>query len=293
MFFKLCRQAFNILLITVFFIIGSMFFVSQIVFTEEVPIEPELVFVPRGESGDYLELEDLHQDYDFYLSKFMVTNQDYLKFLNEADINSEASLHGKTLIDIENSFSHIGYDGNNFRLKQEIAEDNNLENLGSHPVTYVSWYGAAAYCNWLSEKEGLEPAYNLSTWELRGNPADLKGYRLPTVTEWQYAARGGDEAEETNFAGSDEVEEVGWYWGNSDQTTHPVGQKSPNELGMYDLTGNAWEWTNTYEGEYYATRGGGWSSSEFMAGFNFNGDCKVHQTYGDLGFRMARTALQE
>ncbi|MBU1012772.1 MAG: formylglycine-generating enzyme family protein [Bacteroidetes bacterium] len=101
----------------------------------------------------------------------------------------------------------------------------------NHPVIHISWYDAVAYAEWLSKKTG-------KTW------------RLPTEAEWEFAARGG---QNHDFAGSDNIDSVGWYKGNSDSNTHPVGLKKPNSLGLYDMTGNVWEFCSDWFGiDYYA-----------------------------------------
>jgi formylglycine-generating enzyme required for sulfatase activity len=99
------------------------------------------------------------------------------------------------------------------------------------PVEQVSWDDIQQFISKLNAKTG-------------------KTYRLPTEAEWEYAARGGIKSKGYRYAGSNEIEAVAWYVGNSDKT-HPVGQKKPNELGIYDMTGNVWEWCSDWYGESY------------------------------------------
>jgi formylglycine-generating enzyme required for sulfatase activity len=106
--------------------------------------------------------------------------------------------------------------------------DNELFNAPQQPVVGVSWYEAAAFAAWA-------------------------GGRLPTEAEWEYAARGGPLSEGYRYAGSDDADEVAWYFETSGKHTEPVGRKQPNELGLYDMSGNAYEWTaDWYDAEYYA-----------------------------------------
>jgi formylglycine-generating enzyme required for sulfatase activity len=101
------------------------------------------------------------------------------------------------------------------------------------PVTNITWDEAQVFVQKLSEMTGMH-------------------FRLPTEAEWEYAARGGERSKGYTYAGSDNIDEVGWYNGNSGNTPHAVGQKQPNELGIYDMTGNIWEYCFDWHTAYSA-----------------------------------------
>ncbi|MCB1185248.1 SUMF1/EgtB/PvdO family nonheme iron enzyme [bacterium] len=239
-----------------------------------VPAGSFLMGSPEDELGRG-EVEHLHPvtiSRGFHLQATEVTNAQYLEMAQWAmdagllHITSRvASTTGDTIYVLRDTGN-----GENFFLSMingcEIDFDRRTERLllydvgfglnPDHPVKYVTWWGAAAYCNWLSLREGLEPAYDQTTWEV--DLENARGYRLPTEAEWEYAARGGSK---TSYAGShiatiecnaDSLQYQGWYCFNSDGWTRPVGGLAPNAFGLYDMHGNVWELCNDwYAQDYY------------------------------------------
>ena len=161
----------------------------------------------------------------------------------------------------------------------------------SKPVESVSFYDAIEYCNKLSEKEGLSTCYkkNINGEWTQDKNAD--GYRLPTEAEWEYAARGGNKSNGYIYSGSNDIEKTGWYGSNSGEKTHDVMTKSPNELGLYDMSGNVFEWCTGSFGKTdddRIIRGGTFYASKLFCLTYYRSWFNPADSHIMLGFRVVR-----
>jgi formylglycine-generating enzyme required for sulfatase activity len=195
------------------------------------------------------------------------------------------------------------------QAQYELVMGSNPSNFKGvdRPVEKVSWRDAVQYCNKLSAREGLSPAYLISgtsvTWDARSN-----GYRLPTEAEWEYACRAGTTTAYCTGGSEADLARAGWYSGNAGSETHPVGKKLPNAWGLYDMHGNVWEWCWDWYGEYGSGtqrdpqgaadgsyrvfRGGFWSYDAGRCRSAFrNWDIPSSADY-NLGFRVARSSAR-
>ncbi|MBP5569895.1 MAG: SUMF1/EgtB/PvdO family nonheme iron enzyme [Prevotella sp.] len=208
--------------------------------------------------------------------------------------------------------------GNNFGLSDESPEHAvTLDSyyIGQTEVTQALWYAVMGN-NPSKFKGGKFPVESVKWKEClefisRLNQVTGKTFRLPTEAEWEYAARGGNKSKGYQYSGSNNIDAVAWYGGNSGSKTHEVATKQPNELGIYDMSGNVWEWCqDRYKSKYYSSspsnnppgsssgsfrviRGGSWGGQLAEEG---NGDCsRVSRRAVDypfarqmnLGFRLA------
>ena len=203
--------------------------------------------------------------------------------------------------------SVMGENPSYFCHDNKKLDEDKLKNLNkstsNYPVEKVSWYDAIYFCNKLSVKKGLRPVYavngetDVRKWNYKPHNDDkiyaeitqnifADGYRLPTVEEWQYAAKGG---ENYMYSGSDDIDKVAWYDDNSNGVTHPIAQKKPNGYGLYDMGGNVMEWCWDSYNHYRYYCGGGWYTDGFecMLGERLYYYADVRDS--NLGFRLVRS----
>jgi sulfatase modifying factor 1 len=219
---------------------------------------------------------------DFYISRYEITNKQFCVFLNKSGIGANATKNGKQFISIDEKLSQIDY------MDGKFVPQPGKEN---YPVVEVSWFGAVAFCTWA-------------------------GGRLPTEAEWEYAARGGSESKDYIYSGSNDLDEVAWHFENSKTTessnfyeghgTHPIGEKLPNELGIYDMTGNVYEWcSDRYNRDYYGyspkdnpqgpehgnsrvLRGGSWGDQSKACRTRYRVSVGEYTNYFMYGFRYVK-----
>jgi formylglycine-generating enzyme required for sulfatase activity len=245
---------------------------------------PKVVWLPKGRfkmgstswfgDGDEKPIHEVTINYELAVGKYQVAVEEFKKFVQATDYKTQAEM------------------GYRF-YKREQKTDANWKNPyfaqnDSHPVVYVSWNDAKAYVKWLSEQTEEK-------------------YRLLSEAEWEYACRAGSTGK---YCFGDDVHQLasyGWFNGNSEEKTQPVGQKKPNAFGLYDMHGNVWEWCEdvwhkNYSGapndgnawlvrEYSVfriNRGGSWRCDDsHLRCATRNGDVPTISSY-DWGFRIAR-----
>jgi formylglycine-generating enzyme required for sulfatase activity len=194
--------------------------------------------------------------------------------------NDEIPRHAITV----SSFNIGKYEVTQRQWKLIMNGNNPSQNKGDNlPVEYVSWDEVQEFIFRLNNLTG-------------------KQYRLPTEAEWEYAARGGNKSQSYKYSGSNNLTNVAWYDGNSNGLTHPVGTKLPNELGIYDMSGNVFEWCSDWYGAYSASaqqnptgpssgtrhiiRGGSWIHESLRCRVSYRSAHEPNERFDSLGFRL-------
>ena len=280
-------------------------FVNEVCSICNLRIPEGFVYIPEGsfkmgsEAGyDYNKpVHEVKISKGFYMGKYEVTQKEYLDVMEKWGGSEPSDTYGKG---------------------------------DTYPAYYVSWYDALVYCNKRSLAEGLTPCYTIknstdpedwgavptssdSSWNEVICKWDANGYRLPTEAEWEYAARAGNGTTETLiWSGTDKEDELGnyaWYEINSENKSHEVGTKKPNAYGLYDVSGNVWEWCWNWLTEKYDTekeggsepkgaasgdsrvlRGGSWFSGSVSCAVSYRNDYFPHGRNSSLGFRVVRAS---
>jgi len=237
------------------------------------PVNPgEMVLVEEGSKGG------ITISNDFYIGKFHVTQAEF------KDV--------------------MGFNPSYFN---DDDHSNLVGNSDNRPVERVTWYDAVKYANELSKIEELDKYYNISDIRYDGDNIisatvtrnmEANGYRLPTRKEHEYAARGGSNGNRTTYSGSNNLDEVGWYRDDSDTAnsdrddnkgTMPVGEKKSNELGIYDMSGNVWDWTSTELRNRKIKRGDSWIFGKHLSEVHYIYVSEESKKFLNLGFRLARS----
>jgi formylglycine-generating enzyme required for sulfatase activity len=300
-------------------------------------VPDDMVYIPDGEfemgnhvGYGYSDERPVHAVLldAFFMSSCEITNQQYCDYLNSA-YPAQIKVYGGVVYassddpcdypycDTHGYDAHSQIDYNDVsgtfsvRTKGEPPRD-----MNDDPMVEVSWYGAAAYCNWRSSEEGYEDCYNLSAWDCNFSK---HGYRLPTEAEWEYAARGGEHNPYYRYPWGDNTishkhanyfeESTFSFHPDWDDGTYPytsvVGSFSANGYGLYDMAGNVFEWCNDwYDSAYYSVspydnpqgppsgtyrvlRGGTWNVPAIYCRVAFRLDqVGPNYRYYDMGFRI-------
>jgi len=251
----------------------------------------------------------------FLMSVTETTNEDFREMAQWAYDSGYCTVSGSILYD--------ALDGSTRKLLELGTDDCEIDFSGGvfscvnpgHPVKGVSWYGAAAYCDWRSLREGLVRAYDHGTWLCNGHqPYSAAGYRLPTEAEWEYACRAGtrtvfstgdclDAGTEANYHGGYPYADC--PTGTIEDGTVPVGSYPANPWGLHDMHGNLWEWCNDwydydYGGDQTDPAGPATGSGRVLRGGVWDGmalDCRSASRFGAgpqycfgfMGFRVVKT----
>jgi formylglycine-generating enzyme required for sulfatase activity len=315
--------------------------------TTDPCVPDDMAYIPDGEfemgdhhgdgSPDELPIHAVFLD-SFFMSKFEITNLQYCDYLNSAYDACDIKVDGGIVYSYSDASNSYPYCNTHSYIEHSQIDYNNVSgtfsvrtkgepprDMSNDPMVLVSWYGSTAYCNWRSDQEGYETCYNLSTWDC---DFSKKGYRLPTEAEWEYAARGGLSGKRFPWADPNITHSQANYYSDASDPydvsptrgyhpayndgiypyTAPVGSFSANGYGLYDMSGNVFEWCNDwYNSTYYSTsrydnpqgpvsgarhgrvlRGGGWdsSASNCRVAYRVDGDLSPGYRLNSFGFRV-------
>ncbi len=262
---------------------------------------PEARFSNFTEVSEFIDnalklLPKLEISEDIFINSVLVEGGSF-QMGSENGKDNEKPLHKVTVSDF-----YIGkYQVTQAEWMEIMGENHSLYKKENNPVEKVNWYDAVEYCNKKSIKDGLDPVYSASGKEIKCDFSKV-GYRLPTEAEWEYAAKGGKLSNGYKYSGSDKCYEVALTWDYHVDFPNPVGINAPNELGIYDMSGNVCEWCWDYFNKYSAEevtnplgpilgderviRGGSWGSSESSCCVSYREFREPNKRNCEIGLRI-------
>ena len=273
------------------------------------PATPEMIWIKGGDFflGDSLGNADERPVHkiklaDFYLAKTEITLAHFAEFVMATGYSTDAEKGNGSFVWGSSGWSI--QEGVFWRC-DELGALRPKEHY-SYPVLHVSWMDAAHYCNWMSIQMGLKKVFDFQQDTVFIDPF-ANGFRLPTEAEWEFAAAEGKYGQKPRFSGGNDLESLAWYSGNAQKRVHAVAQKNANKLGLYDLTGNVWEWClDHYTVDYhrrsigerdsfgplnshlYVLRGGSWHNNANHCRITNRTSRYADTRDGNIGFRVAR-----
>lgn len=217
---------------------------------------------------------------EFWMSETAVTLDLFRAFINETGYRTDAEKAGKSYIWGPGGWTQAS--GVHWIHDEKSNQRNSSES--NYPVLYVSWNDASEFCKWLQQKTG-------------------KPFCLPTEAQWEFAARGGNKSKDNKYAGSNTLNEVAWWSETANGKPHPVKTKMKNELGLFDMSGNVWEWCMDIYGNYNSSpqtdpagaiqgsgrvlRGGSWADDKSNCRVTYRINGNPNNRSNNIGFRLA------
>lgn len=267
---------------------------------------PEARFSNFTEVSEFIDnalklLQKLEISEDVFFNSVLVEGGSF-QMGSESGKDNEKPVHKVTVSDF-----YMGkYQVTQAEWMEIMGENHSLYKKENNPVEKVNWYDAVEYCNKKSIKDGLDPVYSSSGKEIKCDFSKV-GYRLPTEAEWEYAAKGGKLSKGYKYSGSDKCYEVALTWDYHVDFPNPVGINAPNELGIYDMSGNVCEWCWDYFNKYSAEeetnplgpiigderviRGGSWGESESSCSVSSREFRKPDKRNCEIGLRIVRSVI--